>query len=457
MRPFAPKTTFETRVLLLGLAGCLPGIAVAIGLLWMHESSPWLRWFLAVLLLGAAAMALAASFRQIVRPLRTISSLLAALREEDFSTRASGAQTGDALGEVYMEINTLSQLLQDQRLGALEATALLRTVMEEIDVAVFAFDEQRKLRLGNRAGQRLLAQPAERLMEQTADQLHLDHCLEGEPARTWTGSFPSGAGRWSMRRGVFRQGGRPHDLLVISDMSRALREEEREAWQRLVRVLGHEINNSLAPIKSIAGSLDRLIRREPLPEDWRTDATQGLGVIATRAEALGRFMAGYTHLARLPRPKLAPVDIGAWLRRVASLETRLQVAVQEGPPVTVLIDSDQVEQLMINLVRNATDAALDHVPQEPSPPQTAARVEVSWTRAGGRLRIQVQDNGPGLANTTNLFVPFFTTKPGGSGIGLALCRQIAEAHGGSVALQNREEGPGCVATVELPLSLPPAP
>jgi two-component system, NtrC family, nitrogen regulation sensor histidine kinase NtrY len=314
--------------------------------------------------------------------------------------------------------------------------------MQEIDVVVFTFDGTHRLRLVNRAGERLLARPPERLLGSTAEELGLDGCLEQESARVIDMAFPGGVGRWEVRRSSFRQGGLPHQLLVLTDVSRPLRDEERQAWQRLMRVLGHEINNSLAPIKSIAGSLATLIRRPALPDDWRDDTGRGLDVIASRAEALTRFTAAYARLARLPRPRLAPLDIAALVHRVAGLETRLQIAVHPGPPVSVQGDSDQLEQLLINLVRNAVDASLE----------TGGGASVGWTVAAAHVEIWVEDEGPGLAQTANLFVPFFTTKPGGSGIGLVLSRQIAEGHGGTLTLENRKDRPGCRAGLRLPRS-----
>jgi signal transduction histidine kinase len=256
-------------------------------------------------------------------------------------------------------------------------------------------------------------------------------------------AFPGAMGRWEVRRGTFRQDGRPRQLLVLSDVSRALREEERQAWQRLIRVLGHELNNSLAPIRSIADSLQTLVSRKPRPPDWEQDAERGIAVIRDRSAALGRFTEAYSRLARLPSPKLAPLEVGPLARRVAGLETRVAVAVNEGPDATVPADSDQLEQLLINLVRNAADAALE----------TGGSVSLGWQRspgAGSELLIRVEDEGPGLPGSANLFVPFFTTKPGGSGIGLVLCRQIAEAHGGSLMLENREDTRGCRALLRLP-------
>jgi nitrogen fixation/metabolism regulation signal transduction histidine kinase len=313
--------------------------------------------------------------------------------------------------------------------------------MEEIDVAIFAFDGDERLRLLNRAGERLLAQPAERLLGATAGELGIEEFLRGEMIQTVQINLPGAAGRWELRRGTFREGGLPHQLVVLSDLTRALREEERSTWQRLVRVLGHEVNNSLAPIKSIAGSLESLLAREPRPADWQEDMQSGLRVVASRAEALTRFLEGYTRLAKLPPPRLQALEIADCIRRVAGLETRLPVDIQAGPAITLHADRDQIEQLLINLVRNAVDAALE----------THGRVSVGWKMNGSSVEVLVEDDGPGISSTTNLFVPFFTTKPGGSGIGLVLCRQIAEAHGGTLSLENRAKSRGCLARLRLPV------
>jgi nitrogen fixation/metabolism regulation signal transduction histidine kinase len=323
----------------------------------------------------------------------------------------------------------------------LEATALLRAVMSEIEVAVFTFDGEQRLRLVNRAGEQLLSQSGRQVLGRTASELGLARLLEGETAPTVQMAFPGGTGRWGVRVSTFRERGLPHRLLVLADLTRTLREEELQAWKRLVRVLGHELNNSLTPIRSIAGSLRTLLDKEPLPADWMEDAQRGLGVVEGRAEALSRFMASYARLARLPAPRLQPVDVASWIERVVRLETRLHVRLAVGPAATLRADQDQLDQVLINLLSNATDASLE----------TGGGVAAGWEVVSGSLEIWVRDEGPGLADTANLFVPFFTTKATGSGIGLVLSRQIVEAHGGELSLENRKPAPGCEARLRLPL------
>jgi nitrogen fixation/metabolism regulation signal transduction histidine kinase len=378
---------------------------------------------------------------QVIRPLHTMANLLTALREGDFSVRARGANRDDPLGDVMSEINMLSGILQEQRLGALEATALLRTVMEEIDVAIFAFDANETLRLVNRAGQELIAQPAERILGRQASDLDLTDCLVGETTRVLTRTFAGGTGRWGMRRTSFREGGLPHKLVVIADLSQPLREEELKAWQRLVRVIGHELNNSLAPIKSIAGSLNTLLRRPQRAEDWEQDMMGGLEIIEARAEGLNRFMQSYARLAKLPAPVRQPVELGPLLRRIVTLGTRSNVVLVDGPEIKLSIDAAQIEQVIINLVKNAVEA-IEEV--------NTGQVRVTWRKTPGQIEIFVEDNGPGIASAQNIFVPFFTTKPSGSGIGLVLCRQIAENHGGTLSLENRTDAAGCIARLRLP-------
>ncbi|HEX4961128.1 MAG TPA: ATP-binding protein [Thermoanaerobaculia bacterium] len=441
-RRVRPALAFEDRVLLLALGTGLPGTVLTLVFVWLDPSrTRRLQWTVSLFVVFFWGW-LAFKLRdKVVRPLQTLANLLSALREGDFSLRARPPQETDALSQVVDEVNAIGQLLREQRLGAVEAAALLHRVVEEVDVAVFAFDDSGKLRLVNRAGERLLGERGEKLRGCTAAELELADLLEGEIPPILSRTFASGPGRWEVRSSTFREGGLPHRLLVISDLSRTLREEERLAWKRLIRVLGHELNNSLAPIHSMASTLGSLLTREPPPEDWKEDMERGLELIGNRSEALTRFMAAYARLARLPPPRRVACELSRLIQRTAALETRLPVFVERGPEVALEADPDQLEQLLINLIRNAVDAALS----------TGGGVGVGWKKNGTHVEVRVEDEGPGLSNTENLFVPFYTTKPGGTGIGLALSRQIAEAHGGTLTLENRTPDPGCEALLRLPL------
>ncbi|HSB55495.1 MAG TPA: ATP-binding protein [Gemmatimonadales bacterium] len=426
------------RVLVVALLTAAPAVAIAMLVLWRGDFSQKVQWTATLFVVGGLIIGLATLHERVVRPLQTLSNVLAALREGDYSLRARGATAEDSLGLVYLEANALADTLRGQRLGALEATTLLRAVMAEIDAAVFAFDNDGSLRLVNRGGERLLGQPSERLLGRSAETLGLAECLEGDTPRVLERGGTS-ASRWELRRSAFRQDGRPHQLVLLTDVSRTLQAEERQAWQRLIRVLSHEINNSLAPIRSLAGSLRNILDRGG--PDARTDLAEGLGIIGQRADSLGRFLAAYARLARLPRPTRRPMPVGPWVRRVAALETRTAVHVVPGPDLTLEADGDQLDQLLINLIRNATDAVAD----------TQGGVSVTWRTQGDGIEVVVEDEGPGIVDTANLFVPFYTTKPGGSGVGLALSRQIAEGHGGRLRLENRKEVKGCRAVLWLPL------
>jgi PAS domain S-box-containing protein len=434
----------EDRVLAWALAGGAPALAATLLLAWLAPFAIPLRAAGAALIVAIWIGLGLVTRRTVVRSLQTLANLLLALREGDFSFRAHVDPKPDTLAEVQLEVNALAETLHQHRLWATEAEALLRKLMDAVDVAVYAFDVEGKLRLLNRAGESLLGEPSERLLARPAAELGLASALEGETPRIVDLDLPGGGGHWELRRGDFRQGGRPLELVVLSNISRALREEERRAWQRLIRVLSHELNNSLAPIRSIAGSLASLLERSPRPDDWLADAQRGLAVVGSRAEALTRFLDGYATLARLPPPSLSRVDLAPLVERVARLETRVRVAVTGGPSVSIEVDSDQLEQLLINLLRNAAEASQER----------GTDVEIGWQVTRGPLPVLalwIDDGGSGIANPANLFVPFFTTKPQGSGIGLVLARQVVEAHGGTLTLANREGVAGARALVRLPL------
>ena len=439
-RTKAVHLSLDQSVLLLAIIAGLPAGLGVLYLTWIGSYSFEVRWTLTTVVLvvwfGAATLA----YRMVQRVLYLQANLLGALREGDYSIRGALARPGSPVDLVMTEINALGDTLQRQRTEAVESTALLQSVMGAIDVAVFAFDMDERLVLVNPAAERLLGQPASRLLGREAGDLRLHSCLEGETPRLLDRPFGPESGRLELRRSTFRRDGKPHQLLVFADLSRALREQEQQAWQRIVRVLSHEINNSLTPIKSIAHSIRRMISRVPdIPR--AAEIQDGLNLIETRSGALGRFLRAYAQLARLPKPQQKTIRVMPIARRIAELENRLPVSVRTTDDVEITADPDQLEQLLINVVRNAVDATLE----------TGGHVWIDWTPVDGLLQLTVEDEGPGLPDTSNLFVPFFTTKPTGSGIGLALSRQIAEAHGGTLALENRTGARGCRAVLRLPL------
>ncbi|HET8553976.1 MAG TPA: ATP-binding protein [Rhodanobacteraceae bacterium] len=436
---FGRMPRFERRVLYGSLLVALPALCVLVAVLLSGPLENFLAWLLLIAAIIATGMLARWQYRRVVFPLYTLSGLLEALREGDYSLRGAA---GNVLGDVVYDINALAERLQEERIRFEESTHLLGKTLSTLDSAVFVFDENRRLRLINPAAQQLLAAERDRLFGRSADELGLATLLEGPSARVCAHVFAQRGGRFDIRHTALRRDGRGGQLLVVNDVGHVLREEERQAWQRLLRVLGHEVNNSLAPIQSMAGTLAALVAREPLPDDWREDFASGLNVIAKRAGALSRFLSGYATLARLPSPHLAEVDLPALLRKVVQLESRVPVTLEEGEPLEVRADADQLEQALINLVRNAAEASLTR----------AGGVRVRWFRDRDRAVVDIDDDGPGLPTSDNLFVPFFTTKPGGSGIGLALVRQILEAHDGGVSLAAREDAEGVRATLWLPLS-----
>lgn len=463
------RFSFETKLRAFAMLLSIPALGLLLWLMIVERLS--VAAILSVLTIAGLAMllAIAAFMDQVVRPLQTLANVVASLREEDYSFRARGAKQNDPFGDLAIEINALADMHQAQRLGALEAAALFRRVIAELDAPVLAFDQHQALRLMNPAAERLFQLNPARDLGRFASHLKLDGLMlqpdegilqidgqpdgQGQPARTST--------RWMVRRSTFRQQGQPHTLLLLSDVSAALREEERVAWRRLIRVLGHEISNSLAPIKSIAGSLrSRLPQNDAGSSGTNSfpDFERGLSVIESRAESLNRFVQAYRQLAQLPAPALRRVAVRPLLERVVSLETRLEVTVEidaaQLAGVHIAADPDQMEQLLINLLRNGVEAAFSAGDESITAglPFDSPQVTIRAEQQGEMLSIVVEDNGPGITNPSNLFVPFYTTKKSGSGVGLALARQIAEGHGGTLDLHNRADARGCQAELRIPLA-----
>lgn len=441
------RLSFERRLRIwLYLLG-VPALILCWILLWQHSVEISIQCLLLLLFTACWMFATSLLTDQIIRPLQTLANVVAALREDDYSFRARGGRRNDALGDLALEINALAAMLQNQRAGSLEAMALVERVMSSMQSPVVAFDPEGRLKLLNTAGEHAFGLRGQTALGKSAQMLKLTHLLYASDDDLLSLDGTQQAARWVVKQTSFRLRGVPHTLLVLSDVSAALHEEERTAWERLIRVLGHEINNSLTPIKSIAGSLRGQLTFLQTTNIDSSDFEKGLEVIENRAESLNRFLHAYRQLMGLPAPKLAPVSLAMLAERVARLETRINVLIVSTVDIALVIDADQIQQALINLIRNATEAALTiDIPAEISP-----EVKIAWENTGHEIIITILDNGPGLINAGNLFVPFYTTKPSGTGIGLVLAQQIAQGHKGSVHLANRTDGQtGCKAELRLP-------
>jgi len=443
------RLSFERRLRIwLYLLG-LPALVFCWLLLRQHSIQISIQCLIVLLFIGCWVLAVSLLGEQIVRPLQTLSNVVAALREDDYSFRARGGRRNDALGDLAIEINGLASMLQRQRASSLEAMVLVERVMSSMQSPVLAFDLEGRLKLLNTAAEQAFELHEPDALGLSAENLRLEHLLQVKADDLISLGGTQQTTRWVVKRTTFRLRGVPHTLLVLSDVSAALHQEERVAWERLIRVLGHEINNSLTPIKSIAGSLKgRLVSVQTANLD-SSDFEDGLEVIENRAESLNHFLQAYRQLMGLPAPKLAPVSLKRLVEGIARLETRVDVSVSGTSDITLIVDADQIQQALINLTRNAAEAVLS----PDTLPKKNPQVEIAWECTSSDIIIAIVDNGTGLINAENLFVPFYTTKPGGTGIGLVLAQQIAQAHRGSVRLANRRDGQaGCRAELRLPHS-----
>ena len=371
--------------------------------------------------------------------LRTASTLVEAIRLEDYSLRSSRSRESGALGELYRQVNALADCRQHAEQQEQELRGLLGKIIAQIQVAILAFDSEQNIQLVNPQAAKLAGSPAADLINRNITDTPFATLNFTAQPNLIEQEFPGASGHWQISWQEYRTGARPGKLLFITDLKQVLSEQEARAWQSLIRVITHEINNSLTPISSISQTLASRVAATDVTRGDE-DFVKGLGLIGQRSEDLTRFIAEYARIARLPEPQKRPFDLASLLEKLQNLYgERVLYRRDKESQAIVNADPTLIEQLLINLIKNGQEAM-----GEPGQP-----VELKLDNAENSVTVQVLDCGQGLANPSNLFVPFYTTKDKGSGIGLVLCRQIANAHGGRLRLENRKDRTGAVATLEL--------
>lgn len=460
------KLSFEQRLFWLSLLGALPSSIFLIWLLQEHQYSGYMITLVILYLIAHIGICAYQIRFSIITQFRTLTNLLEALTNDDYSLRGRRTGKSGALNELVAQINSLSELLARQRFTVKETQLLLAKVIAHIDVAVFTFDPQNRLTLVNRAGADLYQKDIDELHNMSISKLGLEGMLArngqvveltfGKPGLSKekgvsTEGTQFHSGRFHISTDQFIERNEHHTLLFLTNVHAALREEERKAWQNLIRVISHELNNSLSPIASISQTLMQMSLTD------QDVLKESLGVINERANSLSAFIKSYQQLAKLPAPNLQNLDIRAEIEqvtvlfpdvnfefRIGSGNTSLQSdATEKLNQSEITADPAQLRQLLINLFKNAQEAS-KQVSKDAN-----VNITIGWKKDKDYFTLSIKDNGPGIKNPENIFVPFYSTKPGGSGIGLLLCRQIAEGHGGQLSLTNAKDGGG-LASLRIP-------
>ena len=417
-------------------AAALPSLMIAVTLIWQTDLSSYGKMLISLLLFVSVFGFAWAVRSQINYQFQTLSNLVEAIHLGDFSLRGSRNNDDDALSELIAQINKLAESLRLQRLASQEAYRLLDKVISEINVAIFAFDGQDNVKLANKAAIKLMGLSQDNIVGVSAYDLGLAELIAEKGSQVIEHQFSAGKGRWQVRCDGYIDEGVERKLLFIHDVKQVLRDEELKAWKNIMRVISHEVNNSLYPVSSLSQTLLTVVNQTPRESDWLEDVNQGLNIIIQRSERLNEFIKRYAKVAKLPLPNKQPVEVTPVIERACRLFEREQVQIQTNNDDRVLfIDPAMFEQVLINLIKNGIEAG--------------SKVQISWQQENDNFILSICDDGPGIEKASNLFVPFYSTKPNGSGIGLVLSRQIIEAHSGDLSLINRAEG-GCCAQISLP-------
>ncbi|PHZ83879.1 sensor histidine kinase [Paremcibacter congregatus] len=437
------KRPFEAQLTLLSLIASVPLLLLLLWVMIYADISIWL--ILLTAFIGGILVIYTNHriYQKSTYQFRSLSNLLDAMIQGEYSLRARSDQSDGALGELIVSINGLAARLNQQRWESVESQHLLHTVIEHIDVAIIALNEENKINFSNPAAKKLLWLDQADLNDKLMEQLTFVHNFSSGRHEAVELSLGHQQGRFNIHVEEFRDGGIQHKLLFITDVRTLLRDEERKAWQNLVRVISHEINNSLSPIASISQTLNRLIKRQGHSTENNKDLIEGLTIISERANGLRQFVDSYRKLAKLPEPKKQMVSILELLEKICVLFKDQSIVIETEVDVQLFIDPVQFEQVLINIFKNANEA------MSQTNPKGVIRVE--WYNTEYFFKLVICDVGCGINNSDNLFIPFYSTKKHGSGIGLVLCRQIIEAHKGRLSITNQTNSLGCNVTIEIPL------
>jgi len=429
--------SFEKRILTTILWAILPSYFLALFLLWHIDTSFYLQSLVTIFLSAIVGFSFHLFYYDIKDQFISLANLVEALNVGDFSLRGKAEVGQSGHSDLIRQINKLADSLTTARYDFKESQLLLAKVIKQIKVAIIACNEQGKITMVNPETELLLGLNESKLSHKTLADVNLAQVTQLKSNSIEKLTLGSRTARWHIFKDGFRDQGQQHTLYIFSDLDLLLSQQEQEAWKNLVRVLSHEINNSLAPIISLASTLDKLTARSDIELDDKEDIQSGLKIIQDRATSLKHFLAGYRVLTHLPQPKRKLVNVVPVIEQVVSL-LKYPVTVTLPPQLTLSIDVAQFEQCLINLLKNAYEAS-----------GKESEIDLRLINKAGSVALYILDKGPGIQNLDNVFVPLFTTKAQGTGIGLSLCKQIIEGHQGQLHLSNRAEG-GCQVEIVLP-------
>lgn len=442
-KPPSHKISTDIRIFLWVLASAIP-MLVLLGFLFFDEKlTTGMQLLISGISVGWVVIVASIVREKVIHHIRTLSNLIEAIRAEDYSLKSSRTREPGELAELYQQVNALNDKLKESRQSEMELQNILEKIVNQINVAIVACDVDDRISLVNKLASKLLRQSADSLIGSDLSSTPFSQLPLDKDSQLLDYAFPGADGRWQINQQHYRHHGKPGRILFITDLKQVLSEEETNAWQRLIRVIGHEVNNSLTPITSICQTVDTLMQR-PYEERNEDDIREGLGVISERAKGLKEFISVYSRIARLPEPQKVIFSVGALIKKIRGMYQDAKVTFPENvPDIELFGDPVHIEQILINLIKNGIEAN-----QESELP-----LEFSIELEDEHCEFIIRDKGLGISNPANLFVPFYTTKPQGAGIGLTLCRQIAAKHNGHVTLGNRKDTKGAVAKLILPRPL----